>query len=132
MVSGGLSSADNENNNDDDNQLALFNECDTTMLLQANLWPYDSGSNWNVEMLAFNEEGKLENVGKNLRNMSYTLDLYILGTNFILPNFLCILIKKRQKKKQERRRRRRRRRRALYSLPPPPCNPVKQRKLRFI
>ena len=130
MVSGGLSSADNENNNDDDNQLALFNECDTTMLLQANLWPYDSGSNWNVEMLAFNEEGKLENVGKNLRNMSYTLDLYILGTNFILPNFLCILIKKRQKKKTGTKKKKKKK--STLLSPPPPCNPVKQRKLRFI
>ena len=122
MVSGGLSSADNENNNDDDNQLSLFNECDTTMLLQANQWPYDSGSNWNVEMLAFNEEGKLENVGKNLRNMSYTLDLYILGTSVILPNFLCILIKKRQTittKKTGTKKKKKKKKSTL--LPPPPA-----------
>ena len=47
----------------------LFNPVNegTKLLLQlTNLWPSGSGSNWNLEMLVFEERGKLEYPEENL------------------------------------------------------------------
>ena len=43
----------------------MFNKGDTTFLQLINPWPSNSRSIWNLEMLVFEEGGKLENPEKN-------------------------------------------------------------------
>ena len=46
----------------------MINEVDTQQCQLINPWPSNSRSNWNLEMLVFEEGGKPENPEKNTRS----------------------------------------------------------------
>ena len=49
-----------------------FNKGNLTVFRLTNLWPLKSESNWNLQMLLFEEGGKLEYLEKNLSNQGKT------------------------------------------------------------
>ena len=62
------------------NKKTLFNEGDNSTIRLTNLWPSNSRSNWNLEMLVFEERGKPEYLEKNQGREPTTNSTHILYT----------------------------------------------------